>query len=139
MSSKKGRGIWALFGGIAIGVAATVGIKYLVDKEEKQKTKAKETIKQDNKSKNNSVKTKDYSDIDDMEAILDPITQEVMVDPVVTPDGITYDRTSILKWLDKNNTCPITKKKLTKDMLSPNYALKNMINEYHEMKTKDKK
>lgn len=49
-----------------------------------------------------------------------PITHEVMRDPVVTPDGISYERDALAEWL---NICPVepsTRKPLTLDQLNPN-------------------
>jgi STIP1 family protein 1 len=50
-----------------------------------------------------------------------------MTDPVSTPDGITYDRKAIIKWLETRNYCPKTNKKLELKDLRPNYALKEAI------------
>ena len=36
-----------------------------------------------------------------------PITGELMVDPVSDPNGHTYERKAILKWLSKNNSIGI--------------------------------
>ena len=55
-----------------------------------------------------------------------------MKDPVITPYGTTYERSAILNWLKKHNTDPLTKKKLSKDMLITNYALRSAIQEYKE-------
>ena len=50
-----------------------------------------------------------------------------MRDPVSTPEGITYERKSIVDWLKKNNYCPKTHKKLEIKDLKPNYALREAI------------
>lgn len=52
------------------------------------------------------------------------ITQDVMQDPVVTPHGITFERTSIEQWLRRSRTCPVTRNPLTLGDLTPNRALK---------------
>lgn len=36
-----------------------------------------------------------------------PITQELMTDPVVDPDGNSYERSAIEAWLKNNSTSPI--------------------------------
>jgi uncharacterized sporulation protein YeaH/YhbH (DUF444 family) len=63
-----------------------------------------------------------------------PICQEVMKDPVIGPDGFTYERSYIEQWLEKNNTSPVTRKEMDSKNLIPNLALKstieNMLPEY---------
>jgi len=56
-----------------------------------------------------------------------PISKQVMTDPVLTPLGITYEKNVIEQWLEKNNLCPVTNTFLTKEMLQPNRALKDTI------------
>ena len=40
------------------------------------------------------------------DSYLCPITRELMVDPVVGPDGISYERAAITRWLQYNNESP---------------------------------
>ena len=62
-----------------------------------------------------------------------PISQKIMEDPVITPYGTTYERSSIINWIEKNNnTDYISKKKLTEDMLVTNYILKTALKDYKE-------
>ena len=64
-----------------------------------------------------------------------PISHTLMVDPVVLADsGITYERSSIEKWLEKSRTCPISKKRLAGNVnqLIPNYSTKNLIEQAKE-------
>jgi Mg-chelatase subunit ChlD len=58
-----------------------------------------------------------------------PITQEVMKDPVVGPDGMTYEREAITNWLKKHKASPITRQPMDVLQLVPNRALKAMIEE----------
>ena len=55
-----------------------------------------------------------------------------MEDPVITPYGTTYEKSSILDWIEKNKTDYNSDKVLTKDMLVPNYILKVQIKDYNE-------
>ncbi|KAM1530110.1 hypothetical protein ACFX1Z_019247 [Malus domestica] len=57
-----------------------------------------------------------------------PISLDVMESPVSLCTGVTYDRSSIQRWLDDgNNTCPATMQLLhTKDLL-PNRTLQRLI------------
>ncbi|KAK3009445.1 hypothetical protein RJ639_013204 [Escallonia herrerae] len=57
-----------------------------------------------------------------------PISLDVMKSPVSLCTGVTYDRSSIQRWLDSgNNTCPATMQVLhTKDFV-PNHTLHRLI------------
>ena len=59
-----------------------------------------------------------------------PITTDLMVDPVVCPDGHSFERAAIEEWLETSQTNPVTRQRLTKDMLAPNRALKDSIDLY---------
>ena len=58
-----------------------------------------------------------------------PITGNLMEDPVIVPGGHSYERASILKWLQVKEICPLTRKPLSVDDLTPNRALKYLIDE----------
>ena len=51
-----------------------------------------------------------------------PITQHIMIDPVVTPSNQTFERTAIVNWFDQCEaqhtppTCPITREKFNCDV-----------------------
>jgi hypothetical protein len=64
------------------------------------------------------------------ETFICPITHELMVDPVIDPDGNSYERQAIDDWLRRNGTSPITRTKLSAVDLRPNRALKTAIDEY---------
>ncbi|KAL0909766.1 hypothetical protein M5K25_020663 [Dendrobium thyrsiflorum] len=58
-----------------------------------------------------------------------PISLDVMKSPVSLCTGITYDRSSIRRWLDSgNNTCPATMQPLPSTDLIPNLTLQRLIN-----------
>ncbi|KAI0496042.1 hypothetical protein KFK09_022349 [Dendrobium nobile] len=58
-----------------------------------------------------------------------PISLDVMKSPVSLCTGITYDRSSIRRWLDSgNNTCPATMQPLPSTDLVPNLTLQRLIN-----------
>lgn len=59
-----------------------------------------------------------------------PITHEIMNEPVIDPDGYTYERSAIEIWLGRGETSPITRNPLTSDQLVVNRALKNTIDLY---------
>ena len=59
-----------------------------------------------------------------------PITLCIMKDPVIMPDGQTYEREAIANALKVSPLSPITRKKLNMKDATPNYALKSMIEKY---------
>ncbi|KAJ8626394.1 hypothetical protein MRB53_019701 [Persea americana] len=65
-----------------------------------------------------------------------PITRDVMIDPVETSSGQTFERSAIQKWLDdKNTTCPLTKIPLHGEILRPNITLRKSIEEWKDRNT----
>jgi Mg-chelatase subunit ChlD len=58
-----------------------------------------------------------------------PITQQIMTDPVMCEDGISYERTAIMRWLETNNTSPVTRATISQNII-PNIALRNTIQDY---------
>ena len=56
-----------------------------------------------------------------------PINLTIMKDPVIMPDGQTYERKAIEKALKISPFSPITKKPLNMKDATTNYALKSMI------------
>lgn len=66
----------------------------------------------------------------------DPISLEIMTDPVVASDGNTYERHTIETWIIENTTSPLTGLQLRSFELYPNLYLKKLIedfkDEYHD-------
>jgi hypothetical protein len=63
------------------------------------------------------------------EGFICPLTQEIMSDPVIDPEGNSYERSAIEEWLNKNKTSPITRSPLAIGDLIPNRALQTAIEE----------
>jgi hypothetical protein len=61
-----------------------------------------------------------------------PITRELMVDPVIDPEGNSYEKQAIEDWIHQNGRSPITRTVLSTNDLRPNRALKIAINEYRD-------
>ena len=61
-----------------------------------------------------------------------PITLSVMVDPVITADGHSYERGSIEDWLLSSKTSPLTNRPLTSRTLIPNQSLRSLIDKFWE-------
>lgn len=60
-----------------------------------------------------------------------PITQDIMVYPVTTSGGHTYEWSAISHWFkDKNNKDPATNEVLNNNILYPNHALRSLISNF---------
>ncbi|WVZ19296.1 hypothetical protein V8G54_006618 [Vigna mungo] len=65
-----------------------------------------------------------------------PISHEIMVDPVETSSGKTFERSEIEKWFaEGNNLCPLTRLPLDTRILRPNKTLKMSIQEWKDRNT----
>ncbi|XP_050238521.1 U-box domain-containing protein 24-like isoform X1 [Mercurialis annua] len=65
-----------------------------------------------------------------------PITGDVMVDPVETSSGQTFERSAIQKWFaDGNKMCPLTMTPLDTSILRPNKTLRQSIEEWKDRNT----
>ena len=65
------------------------------------------------------------------EKFLCSLTREMMDDPVMTRDGLNFERRAILEWLDKNGEiCPVTKKPLRRSGLVTNSKLEWEIRQW---------
>eukprot|EP00753_Platysulcus_tardus_P015698 PLAT5220.1.p1 GENE.PLAT5220.1~~PLAT5220.1.p1 ORF type:complete len:278 (+),score=93.46 PLAT5220.1:339-1172(+) len=59
-----------------------------------------------------------------------PISMDVMIDPVITPSGISYERAVVEDHLARSETDPISREPLQVPQLVPNLALREMIEQY---------
>ena len=62
-----------------------------------------------------------------------PITHMIMKVPVIAEDGITYEQSAIIEWLNSPNChqkSPVTNMKISVSGLKINYALKSMIERF---------
>ncbi|KAG8264661.1 hypothetical protein J6590_008596 [Homalodisca vitripennis] len=60
-----------------------------------------------------------------------PITQQVMIDPVICEDGFTYEHDAIRAWMvNGRNTSPITNVPLSSTLVVPNTALRAEIKQF---------
>ncbi|KAF5451774.1 hypothetical protein F2P56_026848 [Juglans regia] len=65
-----------------------------------------------------------------------PITRDVMMDPVETSSGQTFERCAIEKWFaDGNRLCPLTMTPLDTSVLRPNKTLRQSIEEWKDRNT----
>lgn len=59
-----------------------------------------------------------------------PITGDFIVNPVISPDGITYERNAILAWLRTNPRDPMTRSPLSANQLRPNNLARTLTTTY---------
>ncbi|KAL5719025.1 hypothetical protein ACHQM5_011861 [Ranunculus cassubicifolius] len=65
-----------------------------------------------------------------------PITRDVMIEPVETSSGQTFERSAIEKWLaEGNKLCPLTMTPLNPAVLRPNKTLRQSIEEWKDRNT----
>ncbi|CAG9311442.1 unnamed protein product [Blepharisma stoltei] len=91
---------------------------------------------------NNEALIKEFENIEyeeGMEALLCPISNELMTDPAMTPYGHCYQRQHIEMWLDNHNTCPLTGQILRKDQLIPCFTVKAAVEQYLKMQENKRK
>jgi hypothetical protein len=58
-----------------------------------------------------------------------PLTLDIMYDPVLDPEGNTYERRAIVEWLRHKRNSPVSRQPLNDKMLIPNNALRETIHE----------
>ena len=123
---KKNKALFSMVAGTAALVASKVGEKLTETKKPVEKKQVNTDFYvnalREYQQQNDMLPTK--------EEIICPISKNIMVDPVITPYGTSYDKQSLLIYLQTNDTDPIVKKKLTEEMLEDNYILKEKIKEY---------
>lgn len=97
-----------------------------------------DVVVQDNKTKNTGKKhqqdpksSKTSKKKNTPEQFMDIISGNVMTDPVIIESGMTYERNSISVWFSHGkSTCPMTGLKVNPDIIIPNVALRQLIEEF---------
>ena len=116
------------------------------DEEKKQlkyalKISKEEYIKNENLNSNQQIELDESSNLDlsfkkeefDEQFGICPITQDYMKNPVLTPSGTYYEKSAILKWIKKHKNDPITREKLTKDMIQEDDEYRKKIKKYRKV------
>jgi len=62
-----------------------------------------------------------------------PLTHDIMHDPVVTVDGLAYERSAIAKWLTRSQSSPLTGAPLASTLLIDNVSLRGQIRRFLEL------
>ena len=60
-----------------------------------------------------------------------PLTKEIFREPVISPEGNTFEKTAILEHLKTSKTDPITNNSMTEDCLFPNSAIADCVYKYN--------
>ena len=55
-----------------------------------------------------------------------PISHELMREPVIIDSGITYEKEEILKWFLTKDTCPMTRKKVDREIFTNNGLIRTI-------------
>ncbi|CAN3372154.1 hypothetical protein DIURU_004650 [Diutina rugosa] len=66
------------------------------------------------------------------DCFIDRITEEIFHDPVCTPSGVSYERSSLFKHIEQNGLDPLTRHKLTKDQCYPNVELRKAVEQWRK-------
>ena len=105
------------------GCSSIYDQKIHVIKQEKR-IRSELRLKDKDKDKNKE----DESDDEVPDEFCDPITFEVMKEPmVVSVSGVTYERSVIEEYIKENGEDPMTRQKVTIDQIIPNRALRDSI------------
>eukprot|EP00527_Entomoneis_sp_CCMP2396_P000744 CAMPEP_0198154598 /NCGR_PEP_ID=MMETSP1443-20131203/68680_1 /TAXON_ID=186043 /ORGANISM="Entomoneis sp., Strain CCMP2396" /LENGTH=170 /DNA_ID=CAMNT_0043821279 /DNA_START=179 /DNA_END=691 /DNA_ORIENTATION=+ len=69
--------------------------------------------------------------IEHPEEFICPITQEIMIDPVVSRYGQSYERAAIVEWLAAgSHGCPLSRRPLTLQGIVTNHKLRTQIRDW---------
>ena len=71
-------------------------------------------------------------DAEELNELSCPITCELMQDPVVAADGMTYEKVAIERWLESHATSPMSGEALEHKFLNPNLFVRGKIHRLHE-------
>ena len=66
-----------------------------------------------------------------IESITCPLTLEPMREPVSAPDGQTYEKESIIRWLNEKGISPHDRRNMNVNQLQVNAAIRFLCDKYH--------
>ena len=72
-----------------------------------------------------------YTNVEDL--LRCPITMEIFHDPVLAPDGNTYERQAIEQWIRTHGTSPMTRQPLSIEQLCSNRIIKQFIDSFETL------
>ena len=107
-------------------------MEIILEKEKEEQEQIELALKESEKEyQMNQIKNDDDEEYDEFFGIC-PITQEYMDNPVLCPSGNYYEKSAIIEWIKKNNSDPMTREKLTVEMLVEDEEYKKKIIEYRK-------
>ena len=62
--------------------------------------------------------------------VVDPISFEIMHDPVTTPSGASFERAGIVQYIKQSGVDPLTREPISLTSLRPNYGLKAACDDF---------
>merc|ERR1712187_103463 len=68
-----------------------------------------------------------------MESLSCPIKLNIMTDPVVMADGYTYERSSIVQWMQTRATSPLTNQPLLNNNMARNWAIWKLLEQIERL------
>ena len=105
------------------------------DNNNKKKiNKILEKLLENNLDKNNNLILPNYTNVNhiDKNSLLCPLSNKIIIDPVITPENITYEKNSLLNYLEKNECKSKTKRKINKNEVIPNFIIIPFLYNYHK-------
>ena len=105
------------------------------DNNNKKKiNKILEKLLENNLDKNNNLILPNYTNVNhiDKNSLLCPLSNKIIIDPVITPENITYEKNSLLNYLEKNECESKTKRKINKNEVIPNFIIIPILYNYHK-------
>ena len=122
--------------------------KLMLEREEEEERQLQLALKESEKESNKNFYLNDINVINNKDVIyineneekeeydenygICPITQEYMRNPVIAPSGNYYEKTAIIDWINRKGTDPMTRERLTIDMLIEDNDYKKQIIEYRK-------
>ncbi len=61
-----------------------------------------------------------------------PITGQIFANPVLLPDGHTFEHSAIKEWLQTHSTSPVTNQEVGGCALTPNWAIKKVVEDWQQ-------
>lgn len=61
--------------------------------------------------------------------ILDPISKQIFLEPIITECGHSFEKDSIEQWCEQNKACPICQKPISKGQIRENLLIKHIVDE----------
>ena len=104
------------------------------DNDHKKKiNKILEKLLENNLVKNKNLILPNNTNVEiDKNLLLCPLSNKIITDPVITPENITYEKNSLLNYLEKNKCEPKAKRKINKNEVIPNFIIIPIIYNYQK-------